>query len=120
MSQNADLLITNAHILTMDRSRPQAQAIALYHDRIAFVGSNEEARSWGAGRVIDAQGCSLLPGLIDSHFHLEAGSLHLAFFPPDQTCPDGTSWSINLTSCQVIKVYSSKLTNYVLCHSDES
>ena len=78
MSQNADLLITNAHILTMDRSRPQAQAIALYHDRIAFVGSNEEARSWGAGRVIDAQGCTLLPGLIDSHFHLEAGSLHLA------------------------------------------
>jgi len=77
MSQIADLLITNAHILTLDDSRPRAQALAIHHNRIAFVGSNEEAQNWRAGRVIDAQGYTLLPGLIDSHFHLESGSLHL-------------------------------------------
>lgn len=78
MTQIADLLITNAHILTMDEARPQAQALAIYHNRIAFVGSNDEAKGWRAGRTIDAQNCTLLPGLIDSHFHLESGSLHLA------------------------------------------
>jgi predicted amidohydrolase YtcJ len=78
MTQIADLLITNAHILTMDESRPQAQSLALHHNRIVFVGSNDEAKRWRAGRIIDAQGCTVLPGLIDSHFHLEGGSLHLA------------------------------------------
>lgn len=78
MSQIADLLITNAQILTMDEARPRANALAIRHNRIAFVGSTQDAQSWRAGRVIDAQGGTLLPGLIDSHFHLEGGSLHLA------------------------------------------
>lgn len=84
MSQSADLLITNAHILTMDETRPQAQALAIHHNRIVFVGSNDDAQGWRAGRTIDAQGCTLLPGLIDSHFHLESGSLHLADLQLDE------------------------------------
>jgi predicted amidohydrolase YtcJ len=78
MSQNADLLITNAQILTMDRARPRATTLAIRHNRLVYVGNAEDSTGWWARRTIDAQGCTVLPGLIDSHFHLEGGSLHLA------------------------------------------
>lgn len=75
----ADLLITNAHALTMDRARPTAEAVAVGGNRMLFVGSTAEALAWRRPhtRVIDAGGSTLLPGLIDSHFHLLWGSLKL-------------------------------------------
>lgn len=78
MSQTADLLITNAQILTMDRARPRATTLAIRHNRLVYVGNAEDSVGWWARRTIDAQGCTVLPGLIDSHYHLEGGSLHLA------------------------------------------
>ena len=44
-----------------------------------FVGSRAEAASFkGPGtRVIDANGGTLLPGFIDSHFHMLYGALNL-------------------------------------------
>ncbi|MBI1878019.1 MAG: amidohydrolase [Chloroflexi bacterium] len=79
MSQRADILITNAKAITMDRARPRAEAVAVRRNRIVFVGSGDDAAN-GCGphtRVIDAGGRTLLPGLIDSHFHLLWGSLKL-------------------------------------------
>jgi len=75
----ADLLITNAHALTMDRAQPTAEAVVVQGNRIIFVGSTAEALAWRRPhtQVIDAAGCTLLPGLIDSHFHLLWGSLKL-------------------------------------------
>ncbi len=79
MPISADLLITNANAITMDRARPHAQAVAMRGKRIAFVGSNADAADWRGAqtRVIDAQGYTLLPGLIDSHYHLQWGSFNL-------------------------------------------
>ena len=79
MSTSADILITNASVLTMDRARPRAEAVAIQGDRIVFVGSSEDANAWRRPytRVIDGAGRTLLPGLIDSHFHLLWGSLKL-------------------------------------------
>jgi predicted amidohydrolase YtcJ len=70
--QKADLLLLNANVITMDPTRPNAQAIAIQGDRIAWVGSNEEARRLfaGAARVVDLHGATVLPGLIDAHVHL--------------------------------------------------
>jgi predicted amidohydrolase YtcJ len=67
-----DLLLLNAHVITMDSSRPQAQAIAVQGDRIAWVGSDVEARRLfaGADRIVDLHGATVLPGLIDAHVHL--------------------------------------------------
>ena len=45
MSTSADILITNASVLTMDRARPRAEAVALQGDRIVFVGSAEDANT---------------------------------------------------------------------------
>ena len=79
MSQLADTLIINAKVITMDRARPRAEAVAVQGERIVFVGSTFEAAQWRGPQtqVIDAGGRTLLPGLIDSHFHLLWGSLKL-------------------------------------------
>jgi predicted amidohydrolase YtcJ len=80
MSPYADLLIINAHVYTVDDANPWAEAVALVGSRIAFVGGTAAAQAWRGPktRLIDGRGCSLLPGFIDSHFHLLWGALGLA------------------------------------------
>ena len=77
---NPDLIITRAHVFTADPAAPRAEAVAVGGSRIMFVGSAAEAESLRGPRtrLIDAKGRSLLPGLIDSHFHLLWGSVGLA------------------------------------------
>lgn len=80
MSQIADVIITNAAVFTADDANPRAEAVAVKGDRIVFAGGRREVEAWrGRGtRVLDGQGNTLLPGFIDSHFHLLGGSLELA------------------------------------------
>ena len=75
-----DLIIINANIHTMDLSRPTAQAIAIYGNRIAAVGSNSEIRRLAGKntRVIDARGQLLLPGFNDAHVHFMSGGFQLS------------------------------------------
>lgn len=72
----ADTLFINARVYTVDTENPTTEAVAVVGNRIAFVGSNADAEAWrgSATRVIDCGGRTLLPGLIDSHFHLLFGS----------------------------------------------
>ncbi|HKT69653.1 MAG TPA: amidohydrolase [Terriglobales bacterium] len=67
-----DLLLLNANVITMAPGQPAAEAIAVSHDRIAWVGTGADARRLypGATRVLDLHGATLLPGIIDSHTHL--------------------------------------------------
>jgi predicted amidohydrolase YtcJ len=74
-SQSApDLLLINAHVITVDRAHPAAEAIAIQGDRIAWVGTTAAARRQfaGAAQIIDLRGATVLPGLIDAHVHLLA------------------------------------------------
>jgi predicted amidohydrolase YtcJ len=75
----ADLLFTNVSAVTMDPARPRADALAVVGNRIVFVGSAADGANWRGAqtRVIDGNGATLLPGLIDSHFHLQMGALQL-------------------------------------------
>ena len=77
MSHSADIIVTNARVFTSDESNPYAEAVAVKANRIVYVGSNEGAgqRRAERTRVIDAQGHTLTPGFIDSHFHLLWGSI---------------------------------------------
>lgn len=79
MPEPADILFVNAGVYTADPDLPRADAVAVLGDRISFVGSRQGAEAWRGPRtrVIDGQGCTLLPGFIDSHFHLLHGSLEL-------------------------------------------
>ena len=76
---NADLIIAGARAWTGDPARPAAEAVAVRGDRIAFVGGAAGALELRgpATRVVDAAGATLLPGIIDSHYHLLLGSLKL-------------------------------------------
>jgi len=75
----ADLLITHARVMTADPARPRAEAVALRGNRILFVGGNEDAESLrGEGtRYFHAGGRTVLPGFIDSHYHLLMGSAEM-------------------------------------------
>ncbi|GAB4435337.1 MAG: amidohydrolase [Anaerolineae bacterium] len=79
MAEPADILITNARVFAATPAQPPAEAVAVQGQRIVFVGSQADALAWRgpATRVIDAAGGSLLPGLIDSHYHLIHGSYGL-------------------------------------------
>jgi hypothetical protein len=72
----ADIIISNARVLTIDPAYPRAEALAITGNRITLVGSNADALSVRAkhSRLIDAQRKTVLPGIVESHMHLFIGS----------------------------------------------
>ncbi len=75
----ADLIITNARVITMDPGQPVAQAVAMAAGRILAVGSSADVAAFAGPEcsVIDAGGRSLLPGFVESHLHLVLGGAEL-------------------------------------------
>ena len=72
----ADLVIRHVNIHTMDDKNPRATALAVQGDKILWLGDDKDARQYidEKTRVVDAGGRLLLPGFIDSHFHLSLGN----------------------------------------------
>jgi len=70
--QQADLVVTNAHIYTSDVNRPVAEALAVRGGRIAFVGSNRGALALAGSRTerLDLSGKTVITGMVDAHAHL--------------------------------------------------
>lgn len=68
----ADLIVVNARVYTVDDAHPRASAFAVRNGRIVFVGSDREARYLASARtrVVDAQGRTVIPGMVDAHAHL--------------------------------------------------
>jgi predicted amidohydrolase YtcJ len=79
MTQPADFVFENARVFTADSENPWAGAVAVTGNRIVFAGDTEEARSYKGPntRLIDGGGATLMPGFIDSHFHMMYGALNL-------------------------------------------
>ena len=71
VSAIADTIVTGGKLLTMDTSRPQAEAMAISGNHILAVGSNADIRHLAGPntKVIDATGMTVTPGFIDSHSH---------------------------------------------------
>ncbi|TQV86788.1 amidohydrolase [Exilibacterium tricleocarpae] len=67
----ADLIVTDANILTLDPARPRAQALAVKNGLIQAVGSNSDILALKGRRseVLSAAGKTVIPGLNDSHMH---------------------------------------------------
>lgn len=67
----ADLVLTNARILTVDSAFRTAAALAVRGGRFAAVGTNDDVRTLvgSATRVIDGRGRTVVPGFIDTHVH---------------------------------------------------
>ncbi len=66
----ADWIITNAKIYTVDNTFSNAEAMAIYAGRILEVGSNDSitAKYWSLN-VTDMEGKVIYPGFIDPHCH---------------------------------------------------
>ena len=75
----AELVVTNARVYTMDQAVPRAEAFAVTGGRFAAVGSNDAIRRLiGKGtQTIDAKQMTIVPGFIDTHNH--AGGTTLLF-----------------------------------------
>jgi len=70
----ADLILTNGRIYTVDEAAPWAEAIAISGEKILAVGSAREV-SKTAGpdtQVIDLQGAFASPGFNDGHVHMDS------------------------------------------------
>lgn len=75
-----DVIITNAKIFTADDNNPYADALAIHGNRIVYVGDRTGVEKFSnpQARVLDGQGKTLMPGFIDSHFHLLWGAVEIA------------------------------------------
>ncbi|MFP4474660.1 MAG: amidohydrolase [Desulfatibacillaceae bacterium] len=69
--EKPDLLITNGTVLTMDRDRTVIPngAVVVTGDKVTRTGPAAELDGPGAGRVLDARGGLILPGLVNTHTH---------------------------------------------------
>jgi predicted amidohydrolase YtcJ len=76
---SADLIITNARLLTMNKAAMRAESLAIAGNRILAVGSNADMRALKGShtRVIDAQMNTVMPGIVESHIHLFGGAVEL-------------------------------------------
>lgn len=74
-----ELILLNAAVRTLDPAQPQAEALAVYGNRIAALGRTAELRALAGPktRVIDAGGRSVLPGFNDAHVHWLSGGFAL-------------------------------------------
>lgn len=80
MPSHADLIVTNGRVLTMDEACPRAEAIAIKGGLIQAIGDNRSilALKGPDTRIIDAKGCSVVPGFVEAHMHLFSGAAELA------------------------------------------
>jgi len=75
----ADLILYNGDIHTLDVARPRCRAIAIAGDRVLAVGDNDAMRGLKApaGKAIDLRGRTVTPGFTDAHLHFLSYGLGL-------------------------------------------
>lgn len=68
----ADLVLINGKILTVDKNFSTVQAVAVKDGKIQATGSNEDIMQLKGPNTekIDLQGKTVMPGLYDSHIHV--------------------------------------------------
>src|SRR5210317_184394 len=68
--QQADFIVTNANIYTVDDALPKAQAFAIKDGLFIGVGSSKEINNqFTSKEILNLKGKTIVPGLIDGHCH---------------------------------------------------
>ena len=75
----ADLVLCNGSVYTMDIARPVADSVAIHGNRIVAAGHKDELCSMldSQGGTLDLEGCTVVPGFIDSHLHFAQYGMRL-------------------------------------------
>ena len=84
--QTPELILHNAHVITIDSRQPTAEAVAIAGDRILAVGTNSAILDLATSgtKKIDLGGNTVVPGFIDAHTHpAYSGRRHLRFVDCD-------------------------------------
>ena len=80
LREEAELVLHNGNILTMDPAASRAQAVAIARGRFMAVGSDADVLNLATARSrkMDLGGHTVVPGFIDAHSHpASAGYAHL-------------------------------------------
>src|SRR3954470_20104181 len=86
----ADLLITGGRLVNVHtREVHDGADVAIKHGRVAMFGDAAHTRG-PATEVLDADGAFLVPGLIDTHMHVESAMVTVARFA-EAVLPHGTT-----------------------------
>jgi len=70
--QVADLVVENAVVYTVDKTKPSANSIAVKDGKFIAVGGDMKKHIGPNTRRIDAKGAAVIPGLIDAHVHMRS------------------------------------------------
>src|SRR5712664_3350229 len=94
-----DLLLKGGHVIDPANHVDAVMDVAVSKDKIATVDKDIPASQ--AGKVVDASGLYVTPGLIDIHFHIGHGGAPLNWFTPEaraHTAPLGIPADLALQS----------------------
>jgi predicted amidohydrolase YtcJ len=76
VAADADLVIYDAHVITVDPKFSIKSAIAVKGDKIIAVGGSEIPKLYHAPTMLDLHGRTLMPGFEDTHLHPKGESPH--------------------------------------------
>lgn len=119
--EHADLTVVHGIVVTMDGQHRVLQdgAVAIQGDTIAAVDSSAQIDSrYESGKVIDARGALIMPGLINAHTHMSMSLfrgladdlalddwLHKYIFPAESrfVTPDFVTWATRLSMLEMLR-----------------
>jgi predicted amidohydrolase YtcJ len=70
-ANGSDAILVNGKIVTLEAATPVSEALAMRDGKVLAIGRSDDIRrlAGAAARVIDLEGRTVIPGLIDSHIH---------------------------------------------------
>ncbi len=73
----AELVLTNGNIYTVDPQLGRVEALAIVEGKIAAAGTSEDLQAWIGPhtKVMDLEGRFVMPGFNDAHTHIASGGL---------------------------------------------
>lgn len=103
----ADVIVTNAHVYTMNSKQKWAEAIAIRGEQIVAVGDRKTIDTFRgpSTKMIDVDQRVVLPGFTDCHIHFMDGSLGLT--------------QVDLNDAKTVEEIQKRVKTYADAHPSE-
>lgn len=71
LAPQVEKILVNGHIITLDESNPEVEALAVGKGKILSIGRSDKImKDYPDAEVVDLKGKTVTPGIIESHGHL--------------------------------------------------